>query len=167
LLVRHPAVLVPLGVCYGRLDVPLAPGWEELADGLGRRLRELGVRRVVSSPLSRCRAVAERALGRGIEVDARLREMDFGVWEGVAWDLVDRALLDRWAGDVLGFAPPGGESGAALVARVVAFWEGLGEGGVCVVTHGGPLRVLGALARGEAVRLDVAAPGVGSVEVFG
>ncbi|MGI4976319.1 MAG: histidine phosphatase family protein, partial [Janthinobacterium lividum] len=99
--------------------------------------------------------------------DPRLRELDFGAWEGMAWDDVPRASLDRWAADLSGFAPPGGESGAALVARCRAAYAGMpARGCQVVVSHGGPLRVLAALAAGVEVDLGVAAQAPGEVRVF-
>jgi alpha-ribazole phosphatase len=99
-------------------------------------------------------------------VDARLAEMDFGEWEGQLWDDVPRDAIDAWAADPWRFAPPGGESGAALVARVSAFWLALPEGDHIVITHGGPLKVLVALAARRDVDLLAPAPVCGSVTMF-
>jgi alpha-ribazole phosphatase len=162
-LIRHPAVQVAPGVCYGRLDVPLAP--EAMAD-VTRIARAVAgsAARVWTSPARRCRAVAE-AIGGEIVADARLLELDFGAWEGLPWDQVPRAELDRWAADPPGFAPPDGESGAALLARVGSFHADLlarGEDAV-VVAHGGPLKLLIALLRGETPDLLGPTPKLGSV----
>jgi alpha-ribazole phosphatase len=121
--------------------------------------------RVWSSPLTRCRRLAEALTPHPI-LDDRLLELSFGDWEGVLWDDVPRADLDRWALDLYGFAAPGGETGASLIARVTAFWRDLGEGSHIVVSHGGPLRVLIALAEGRPVDLANSAPRLGSVTVF-
>ncbi len=169
-LVRHTAVAVPQGHCYGRLDVGLGPlAGLEIA-GVVARVAEIRADGVLSSPARRSRVLAEAiaaAAGCAVRVDARLAELDFGTWEGLAWDEVPREALDRWAADLAGFAPPGGESGGALIARVEAAWRALPKRGVqVVVSHGGPLRVLGALLRGEAVDLARPAPALGSVEVF-
>ena len=125
-----------------------------------------------TSPAQRCRVVAEAlGLNRRVQcspvVDDRLQELDFGEWEGVAWDAVPRAALDTWAADLRGFAPPGGETGAALVARVASFAAALPPGDHIVVTHGGPLKILPSILRGEPVDLAVPAPGLGSVTLIG
>jgi alpha-ribazole phosphatase len=161
MLIRHPAVLVVApGTCYGRRDLPLDPG---AADDLARlRAVVAGFAGTVrSSPARRCRAVA----GAGAIIDARLRELDFGAWEGVAWDAVPRAALDLWAADPEGFAPPGGESGGALLARVAAVHADLRAAGAdcLIVAHGGPLKLLAALLRGETPDLLAPAPPLGSV----
>ena len=170
LLVRHTPVLVAPGTCYGRRDVALRA---QAAGDIAAVVARLGSVRpdsVRTSPARRCRALADAIAGaRGgvVGEDARLLELDFGAWEGLAWDDVPRAALDRWAADLWGFAPPGGESGGALVARCRAAYAALPAGGChVVVSHGGPLRVLGALAAGVAVDLGVAAQGLGEVRVF-
>lgn len=165
-LVRHLPVNAA-GRCYGRLDWPAADDGGILADCLIRT----GVRAVWSSPAARCLALAGPAaagLGVTLRLDPRLQELDFGDWEGLAWDHVPRALLDRWAADPASFAPPGGESGAALLARVTAFAAILvHEAQDClVVSHGGPLRLLPALLRGEPAELLAPAPPCSIVTVI-
>lgn len=161
-LVRHPAADVAPGVCYGRLDVAVTDLGAVAA--LAARLAAFSGT-VWTSPAQRCRVVAGR-LGPTM-VDARLQELDFGTWEGLAWDDVPRQALDDWAADINGFAPPGGESGAALVARVSAFAAGLPAGDHIVITHGGPLKVLTAVLRGEPVDLLAPAPALGSITLIG
>jgi len=155
-LVRHGPVRVAPGTCYGRSEVALldpAPGRPpELPKGVP----------VVSSPARRCAALAG-AIDPGFGTDARLLELDFGAWEGLAWDDVPRAALDDWAADPWGFAPPGGESGTALLARVRAFWEGRAAGPLVIVSHGGPLRLLRQLAEGRPADILEAPPAMGAV----
>ncbi len=169
-LVRHTAVEVAPGICYGRLDLPLAPGAVQHLAAVVARLAEFGPARLWSSPAQRCRRLAEAlapAAGTPPVFDERLLELDLGAWEGRAWDGVARADLDRWAADPLGFAAPGGETGNALVARVTAAFADISTipGDHVVVTHGGPLRVLSALARAAPVDLLAPAPALGSVEI--
>ncbi len=168
LLVRHqPTALAP-GTCYGRLDAGLHPDSLAALPALADHLARARPARVWSSPARRClllaRAVAERA-GAALVTDPRLRELDFGAWEGLPWTAVPRPELDRWAADPLGFAPPGGEGGAALLARVRAVAAELarGRGVQVVVSHGGPLRLLPSLLRGLPPRLLEPAPAMGEV----
>ncbi|WP_159999712.1 histidine phosphatase family protein [Roseomonas sp. 18066] len=147
-LIRHFPTAIAPGLCYGRLD--LAPGDGDVAalrDGIAQA--GLDTAPIVSSPARRCRALAEAlADGRSITFDDRLLELDFGDWEGLPWDDIPRAALDAWAADVANFAPPGGESGAALLARVTAFHAAL-DGDSVVIGHAGPLKLLAALLRGD------------------
>jgi alpha-ribazole phosphatase len=163
-LVRHPTPLIAAGVCYGRLDV--AAETSEIERMVYDRAM-VGARVVWTSPAVRCLHVAEAiaaALGVKSRTDRRLLELDFGHWEGRAWSTISGDDLDRWAADPLGFAPPGGESGAALVARMRDFCALLREDCV-VVSHGGPLKVLEALLCDRPVDLLAAAPPIGSVTV--
>lgn len=137
-LVRHPRPLVGADTCYGRLDVP-ALEVEAAAERL-RPLLPAGLP-LWSSPLVRCRALAERLHPQPV-IDARLAEIHFGDWEGKTWEEIGAVPLDLWAADVAGFAPPGGESAAALQARALAFIAGLGVPEAVLVTHAGVMRVL-------------------------
>lgn len=143
-LIRHPRPLIAPGVCYGRLDVeaenPL-PIAERLRDELPPGLP------VWSSPLQRCLRLA-RLLDPNARTDDRLAEMNFGDWEGMAWDAVPRAELDAWAADVGGYAPPGGESPLSLQRRAMAFFDQLVAPEAIVVTHAGVIRTLLAALRG-------------------
>ncbi len=95
-------------------------------------------------------------------------EMNFGAWEGLSWNEIPRDALDLWAADVLGFTPPGGESGADLVARVSAFHRDIvARGEACVVVaHGGPLKVLRPLLTGAKVDLLAPSMPIGGVEMI-
>lgn len=158
-LVRHPPV-VGAGRCYGRTDLAVAD--PATIAPLAARLAALAAT-VWTSPARRCRDVAA-AIGPH-HPDDRLQELDFGAWENCLWDDVPRAALDRWAADPWGFCPPGGETGAALVARVSAFQAALPPGRHVVITHGGPLKVLAALLRGQPIDLLAPAPLPGSVDI--
>ena len=169
-LVRHPAPLIGAGICYGRLDLALSPDGAAAVRGIAGRLTDFAARTVWTSPARRCLVLAEAiADGRPVprQQEARLLELDFGEWEGQSWDKVPRGALDRWAADPLAFAPPGGESGAALIARVRLFHTDLvaQRQNCVVVSHGGPLKVLAALLRGREVDLLAPAPELGSIDI--
>jgi alpha-ribazole phosphatase len=152
------------GRCYGRLDLPLA---DADCSSLVAALSPMRGARIWASPLTRCRLVAESLAEAWRQppprLDARLLELHFGAWEGRLWDDVPRPALDLWAQDLRGFAPSGGESGAALVARVTGFWQALDGAAHVVITHGGPLKVFAALAEQASVDLSRPAPAMGSI----
>ena len=78
-LIRHPKPLIDVGICYGRHDCP-AEDTQSAAETL---LAELPPDLPVwTSPLLRCRALAERLHVRPV-IDDRLAEMNFGAWEGL------------------------------------------------------------------------------------
>lgn len=161
---RHPAPDIAPGICYGRLDIGLSAAGEASIGPMRESLRASGIGRLVTSPARRCFRLAH-ALAPTPIVDARLQELDFGAWEGLAWSTIPRALLDAWAADPSGFTPPGGESAAALTRRVRQACMALLEAGedCIVVTHGGPLRLMPALLRADAPGLLAPAPPLGSI----
>jgi alpha-ribazole phosphatase len=164
LLVRHPAPDIEVGRCYGRLDVGLSASGHADLGRLAGILAATDIGRVWTSPARRCRRVAEAATAFPI-LDHRLQELDFGRWEGMWWDEVGRAELDAWAADPAFYAPPGGETGATLIRRVQAVCRDLLAAGedCIIVTHGGPLKVMSSLLRGNAPDLLAPAPPFGSV----
>lgn len=140
ILLRHPSVAAPPGTCYGRTDPPLAAS---AAEEIAAALRALPPgRAVVASPAGRCRQLAEAIAASWdvpLQIDPRLRELDFGDWEGRPWAEIDRAESDPWAADPEHRAPPGGESFVRLRDRVEAALADLAPA-AAVVTHAGPIR---------------------------
>lgn len=165
-LIRHPAPAVERGVCYGRTDVPLAVDEHAAAVAIVARLAALDVplpQALVTSPLVRCAGVARhlaRRFGCVETADARLQEIDFGAWERLRWDAIDRAALDAWAADLRHARTHGGESVAQFGARVGEWFETWQQAGraaqtagaarsgapTLVVTHAGVMRMLASLA---------------------
>lgn len=140
IVLRHTRPEAAEGLCYGRLDLALAADFEAEAARLVADLPP--VARIVSSPLSRARRLANAlgaARGLTVEIDARLTEMDFGAWEGHLWAELPRDELDAWAADLLGARPHGGESVQALADRVADAMEDLyaGPRPTLIVAHAG------------------------------
>jgi len=151
------------------IDVPLNEAGRAQAEALRERLAAVRFERVISSPLLRARETAQIvAAGTPVELDARLLEMDYGRWEGLTYEELDRQYAPEraaWvrAPDVL--ACPGGESGFDVAERVGAFlvdllrehvrrhgssdqaWEP-----VLVVAHSSTNRILVCLALGLPIR---------------
>lgn len=153
ILLRHTKPDVTEGTCYGRTDLDLGPDFDQHAEALLATLPAFG--RVVTSPLRRCRLLAERIAARRrlpLAVEPGFVEMDFGAWEGLRWDDVPREGLDAWAADFMDARPHGGESVAMLAARVVAAARAhlAPEGAVLVVTHMGPIRAALSWSEGAA-----------------
>lgn len=147
-LVRHPRPHGMQGRCYGRQEVQIrARSLRESLAALHAHETAPALRDgvIFSSPSRRCVLLARAfAAPREPTLAAELMEMDFGAWEGLAWDAVPRDELDAWAGDVWNYRPGGAES-AALVAqrwlRWLAALTGAGIGTAVAVTHAGVIRV--------------------------
>ncbi len=116
------------------------------------------VQAVYSSDLRRAastaRAVAE-TFGCPVEFTPALREIDFGEWEGLSWEQIERAdpvWARAWCSDYPRLPAPGGERFQAFTARVLRevrrLLDAAGEGeaarngALAVVTHAGVLRVV-------------------------
>jgi alpha-ribazole phosphatase len=130
ILIRHAAVGVPTGICYGRSDVPLAADPSAEVQRCLNRIGTLNlcdpVGAVHASVLSRCTQIAAPLAAHfnvALQADPRLREIDFGRWEMQAWDAIDRAEIDAWAQDLENARAHGGESVAMLALRVGAWLE--------------------------------------------
>ncbi len=152
-LIRHPAVAIDAGVCYGRSDVALADTPPASVATLKGKLEQPVPDVVWSSPLTRCHSIAEpwaAQCGCQVFVDSRLQEMDFGAWEQRRWSDIDRALLDDWAADLHHARAHGGESVAQFSARVARWFDErrteADDACAHVVTHAGVIRVLASLA---------------------
>lgn len=140
IFLRHPTPDVPSGTCYGHLDLGLSAAAPKEILRAVNRLKP--PRRLASSPLRRCLGLAEAIsdrFGIKIETDDRLKELNFGAWEGRHWDRISRFESDPWAEDPMTQAPPGGETFAALIDRVGGALDDLSPETV-VVTHAGPIR---------------------------
>jgi alpha-ribazole phosphatase len=156
ILLRHTQVALAAGHCYGQLDVPLREPAVPSFDDVAQRLAALcpRVAQLHSSPLQRARLLADDLGGRlrlPVHADPRWMELNFGEWEGRHWNTIARRESDPWASDYHHMAPPGGETHAALVARVRAALTELGQradGPAVVVTHAGPMRCALAAALG-------------------
>lgn len=152
-LVRHTRPDVRPGICYGQLDVPLA---ESAPQDLNASLQQIPTAsRVIASPTQRCRLLADAVVerdGLSVEEDARLLELDFGIWEGRPWQKIGETALNAWAQDIWRYAPGGGEALCDLWARVDAFRQelwGAALSSVVIISHHGPLRALHAQCTGR------------------
>jgi alpha-ribazole phosphatase len=145
-LVRHTRPDVAAGVCYGRLDVALPADFETEAEVVRAYLPVAN--QIVTTEAERCRRLAvylADAAHARLVVDDRLRELDFGRWEGQSWEDIPRAQTDAWTHDIWNHSAPDGETYASLHARVSAAWESLlliDEETLVIVGHAGPLRAL-------------------------
>ncbi len=120
-VVRHAAPCIAPGTCYGVLDVQAdAEATQAAAQRLATALPRHA--RVQHSPLQRCEQLALSlcALQTNLmsNADERLREMDFGQWEGHLWADIARHELDAWTQDFTRYRPGQGEDLASMLGRV-------------------------------------------------
>lgn len=171
-LVRHGATQLSAENRFaGDTGVDLSDEGKWQAARLGERLRPEGITAIYSSPLSRTMETARIIAGPAalaIETRDGLREISHGRWEGLTRGEVEARFPGEyaaWEEDPFTFAPEGGESGVAVLARALPVIRDIvtrhtGER-VLVVSHKATIRLvisslLGFDARGYRDRLDQA-----------
>lgn len=171
-LVRHGATTLTAEDRFaGSTDVDLSDEGRAQAAALGERLRQERLDAVFASPLSRTRETAgivSRACGLTASLVDGLREISHGHWEGLTRAEVEARYQEEyasWEADPFTFAPAGGESGAAVLARSLPALRTILDqhagGRVLVVSHKATIRLLlssllGFDPRGYRDRLDQA-----------
>ncbi|MGO2241884.1 MAG: histidine phosphatase family protein [Halomonas sp.] len=154
--VRHGITAWNLERRYqGQRDIPLL--FPDAQAGLITLREALAIESfdsIYSSDLHRCQQTLEWSqaadTGAPVHLDARLRELDFGDYEGKVYDeLKDLPHYRAWIDSVGELQIPGGESAAQLRVRLDAWLYDLaasarvqGQRKILAVTHGGVIREL-------------------------
>lgn len=141
-LVRHTAVDVVPGTCYGVSDVPLAKSFPEEAQKVKEQLDALPIDCAFTSPLSRCLRLASFCGFSQAMVDPRLQERDFGAWEGLLYEEIQDDRLQLWYADFVHVRATDGESFIDVARRVQSFIDDLtqrfgSKQEIVLFTHGG------------------------------
>ncbi|MEF2967032.1 histidine phosphatase family protein [Paenibacillus sp. M1] len=141
----------------GHSDTELLPGEAAGLGPLRTELAGVSFSAVYCSNLSRCRSTLERTrpdLTGYARYDGRLREMNFGTWEGQTYDMLkDDEAYRSWIDNPQAVTPPGGESWLAFERRVFEVYEELAaysrqlvseelEHPLLIVAHGGVISLL-------------------------
>jgi alpha-ribazole phosphatase len=153
LLVRHAQPTEEArGRCYGSLDISLSVDGQRHAQPLANTLDGIALSAVYTSPSRRAVETASPlATVNGLApiVEPRLRELDFGEFEGERYEEIERShpeLYRQWMETPTLVQFPGGESYAALRTRALEVMEGIRERQrgetIAVVSHGGVLRAM-------------------------
>jgi broad specificity phosphatase PhoE len=156
----------------GRLDSALTEHGVAQARRMGETLAPLvadhGAVEIVASPLGRARATAAtvaEALGvppEHIGSDARLTEVDVGIWSGLTFT----EIAERWPGSIAAanrrdwfFRSPDGETYDSIADRVRGFLDDSAGRHLIVVAHGITSRLIRGLylglPRAELLRLEL------------
>jgi probable phosphoglycerate mutase len=171
-LIRHGATLLSAEDRFaGAVDVALSDEGRAQARRLGERLAATPLSAVYASPLSRTVETARLVGGpQGLEprLESGLKEIAHGHWEGLRRSEVEaqfQAEYAAWEADPFTFAPEGGETGLAVMARALPVIREIvvrhPNQSVAVVSHKATIRLLlcsllGIDARGYRDRLDQA-----------
>lgn len=151
LLMRHAQTKANARGCFlGQRDEGVTELGARQSAAAVEALRTWGPDRIVSSPLKRCRELiaepAARCLGVPLQVDERLRELDFGPLEGKSFaEVAGLGLPFPWGPTAASWPPPqGGEPFDDFVARLSDAAQDLEllQGRTAVIVHGGVIRGL-------------------------
>lgn len=135
-----------MDIVSGITDVPLTEEGKNQALTLAQRLRkEAKIEKIIASPLLRAVQTAEiiaSAFGLAVETDERLREQNYGIYEGKS--RLAKGFLENKR--QFAFCYPEGESHFLVCQRVYNFLDDTIQRNypknLLLVTHGGVLRVL-------------------------
>lgn len=176
-LVRHGAHDLLGRVLVGRNDVSLNKTGREQAARVARRLMQEQVTAVVSSPRDRTRetaAVIAEAVGRLVQIEEALNEVDIGEWTGRSFEeLKEEPSWQRWNDARLVARPPGGESMLEVQTRMVGAMERIRlaepEGRIVIVSHSDPIRAAVLYHLGMSVdefnRIEISPCGVTTIAI--
>jgi broad specificity phosphatase PhoE len=169
-LVRHGATHLSAENRFsGAVGVDLSDEGRAQVERLAERLASHAITAVYTSSLGRAvqtATILARPHGRELVQDPRLAEISHGRWEGLTRQEVEErfgAEYEAWEADPFTFAPVGGESGLAVLARALPVIREIvvahRDETVLVVSHKATLRLLissllGFDARGYRDRLD-------------
>jgi len=144
-IVRHGQTDYNLNNMFqGASDVPLNETGIVQADQIAEILDSVTFIAAYHSPLARAKVTCERIINEKLQPtpDERLREVYFGLWEGVTRDEIQRRWpeqFNNYYSNIGAFEPPGGETLPAARDRVGEFYDDLlerhSEGDVLIVGH--------------------------------
>ncbi|MDB4916229.1 MAG: Phosphoglycerate mutase [Gemmatimonadetes bacterium] len=153
-LLRHgQTAMSRANVFCGRgLDPELTAEGASMAEAFAATYKSHPWTAIYASPLTRAVATATplaTAIGLPIERRAELAEIDYGEWDGLSAEVVDRKWHDeyeRWTADPAWNPPTQGETAIAIAQRMTNIVEEISDahmdGNVLVVSHKASIRVL-------------------------
>jgi alpha-ribazole phosphatase len=150
-LVRHAETDLADRFC-GHSDPELNAAGEHRLRSIIEEVARLGITRIYSSDLRRASrtatAIRERT-GAPIELRSGLREIHFGLWEGLTWEEVERKYpteAQLWVREFPARSAPQGEAYRDFVLRVESeFKTALARhenGALAVVSHRGVMQYM-------------------------
>ncbi|SDL30267.1 alpha-ribazole phosphatase [Paenibacillus sp. OK060] len=160
ILIRHGTTAWNLEKRYlGHTDIGLLPEAKQELSSLREQCSDITCDALYCSDMLRCQQtlshIASSQMGQA-KLDARLREIDFGQWEGLTYDqLKDNSQYRDWIDAPHEVTPPSGEPWTAFAARIDSFMEeclmsfspilhsrSINVPKVAVITHGGVIRYI-------------------------
>lgn len=151
------------GIIQGHLPGQLSATGLEQARELAASLASEDYDYIFCSDLNRCRqtveAIHEYQPQAGLKFTPRLREFNYGIYQGMAKEFLDWAAIKSQA---LDRPMPQGESWREVSGRVVSFLESIhrhryGQN-ILLVTHRGPMRAIKAYMHNIPLEMVISEP---------
>lgn len=149
-LVRHGETQGNIeGAFYGVTETPLSPRGKVQGQEAKEKLSAISFDHVLVSPLSRAVDTARLAGFEDVSLLEGLKEMDFGIFEGLTFDAIKSQYpkeVDRWTARKHDYVFPEGESLKTFYDRVIGVYQEIlatyeGER-ILIVAHSGVLRAI-------------------------
>jgi probable phosphoglycerate mutase len=138
-------------VFCGALDPLLTAEGQAMAEAFAAAYKKLPWAAIYCSPMQRTRATAKPICDAvGIEPQPRdgLKEINYGKWEGLSTEAINRDFHDdyiRWTADPAWYPPTGGEPAVAIAHRVLQVIDEIKQrhkdGNVLIVSHKATIRI--------------------------
>jgi len=144
-LIRHTSPDLIEGICCGQTDINVSATFEEEYSELLPLFTDIKIDKIYTSPLKRSRKLAERISGQlnlPLFSDARLKELNYGIWEMQPWSKIPPTELNLWMVDFINLKTPHGESYAQLFKRVNQFLNNNDLRNSLIVSHSGVMRCI-------------------------
>jgi alpha-ribazole phosphatase len=141
-LIRHTTPNVAKGICYGQTDLDITESFEEEVASIRPYLPD-NIETVYSSPLQRCRKLAEALFPqKNIALQKDLMELNCGTWEMQVWNEIPKEEMQPWLDDFINIVVPEGESYLQMHDRVTRRFHQITQElkPAVIVAHGGVLR---------------------------
>lgn len=133
--------------CVGHKDVELNENGKKQAEDLCKRLSEVKLDAIYSSPLSRAISTITPYGKAPVIMNYALIERDYGDWDDMTFEEIEAAnpkAYNEWLSNWIDYEIPNGESSAQVQARVNDVMDKIianhKDGSVAVVTHLGTAR---------------------------
>lgn len=155
LLVRHAQTNAGEDIFVGNCDADLTLDGIEKTIELGRTLQDYNIDAIYTSPLGRSEKTAKILNGFlmvEFNVDDRIREIDYGIWDGVSRNEIRKKYskeYQNWEENYETIVPKNGEPPQKVLARLLDFLEDVvakykseEDVSIVVVSHKTAIRIL-------------------------
>jgi phosphoserine phosphatase len=180
IIVRHgESIANTQGIYQGQTyDTDLSELGKKQAKALAKRVKEMGIVKIMASPLKRTYQTALEAsklLGIPVEKNNLIIETNHGEWEGKSKLWIEqnhRGLYQQWLNSPGEVGFPGGETFLQTFERVQNFIAGsLSVVNTLIVTHDNIIRIIAAMADGLSLddiwKYDIEPAAINYFEVSG